>query len=153
MGTEAILNSILASQLLSAAGQVGVGVSARSGARRDARTLRDIGEISAQDAVRQGGRVIGAQRAGFGAAGVDVNVGTPTEVTRDTAEQVELEALRERFRFGSAAQQLEREGDVAFTRSILGATSTFSDALALRTLGDLGKRKSGKRRRPRVAIV
>ena len=150
MGLE---NLISISQLASAGVQVGAGFSARSGARSDARTLRDIGRISAEDVRRSGARVKGAQLAAFGAAGVDPGSGTPLEVLRNTAEEVELEALREKFKFDSAAHQLRREGDVALTRSILGAASTLTDALALRAYGGVSSRKAGVRRRPQIAFV
>ncbi len=84
---------VLISQLASSGAQAGAGFSARSGARRDARTLRDIGRISAEDVRRSGARVVGAQLAAFGAAGVDPGSGTPLEVMRATTEETELEAL------------------------------------------------------------
>ena len=151
MGLESLMtmpNAILATQLLSAGAQVGTGISARAGARADARTLRDIGRISAADVRRQGQRLIGAQRAAYGAAGVDPGRGTPLEVMRDTAEEIELEALREKFRFDSAAYQVRREGDEALTRSILGGVSTLTDALAMKAYGSTPSTKGGKRRRP-----
>ena len=151
MGLESLAtlpNAILASQLLSAGAQVGTGISALGHARADARTLKDIGRISAADVRRQGQRVVGAQRAAYGAAGVDPGFGTPLEVMRNTAEEIELEALREKFRFDSAAYQVKREGQEALTRSILGATSTMTDALAMRAYGGVTPSKGGKRRRP-----
>jgi hypothetical protein len=155
MGFESLglQNLLLAAQLTSAGGQIATGVTARSGARGDARTLRDIGRVSAQDVRREGERIKSSQRAAFGAAGVDPGSGTPLEVLRATAAEVELDALREQFRFETAAHQVEREGNEALTRSILGAVSTTTDALALRTLGGVGTTKAGARRRPRVAFT
>ncbi len=150
MGLETLL---FASQLASAGAQVGSGISAQGAARSDARTLRDIGRLSAEDVRRRGKRIKGAQRAAFGAAGVDPSSGTPLEVLTATAEEIELEALREQFRFDTAAHQLRREGGEALTRSILGAISTTTDAAAMRAYGGVTTSKGGKRRRPRYAFT
>jgi len=152
MGMESLTlqNLLFASQLASAGGQIGAGFSASAGARADARTLRDIGRLSAESVRRKGAQVAGAQVAGYGAAGVDPGSGTPLEVARATAEEIELEALRERFRFDSAAAQVRREGNMALTRSILGSMSTVTDALALKEFGGVSPSKGGKRRRPTV---
>lgn len=102
---------------------------------RDARDLEyfnaNVSEQLAQDAIargrddeqrfRQGVRtLIGSQRAGFAAQGVDVGVGSPVDVVADAAFLGELDALtvrsnaeREAYGHGIDADNARRRGDIA----------------------------------------
>ncbi|MGD9618214.1 MAG: hypothetical protein AB7H90_24005 [Alphaproteobacteria bacterium] len=125
------------SNLLAAAGAglglIGDGVGAR-GARESGRAAqqaagfnREIGVINATQALQSSGasvdrlryagaRLRGAQRAGYGAAGIDLASGTPQDVYADTAEQLKL-AERVKFYEGelSATEAMNRAQIAALT--------------------------------------
>jgi hypothetical protein len=81
---------------------------------------------------RQGVKVlIGSQRAGFAAQGVDVGVGSPVDVTADAAFLGELDALtlrnnarREAWGYRVEAENFRLGGQQAQTAARFGAAST-----------------------------
>lgn len=123
---------------LSAVGQVKAGNASKAAAEFNAK----VAEAQADDAIvrgqisearyRQGVRVlIGSQRAGFAAQGVDVGVGSPVDLVADTAFIGELDALtirnnaaREAWGFRMNAQSFRLGGQAAVSASRFSAAST-----------------------------
>ena len=102
------------------------GKAALTLAGQSADLLRTSGRFAADDARQQGRQVIGAQISARAASGVDVNKGSAAEIAARDAATVELNALREKFRFDAAAHRLEQTGTVALAR---GAGRAFSTLL------------------------
>ncbi|HHN2094154.1 TPA: hypothetical protein ACRNYL_000529 [Pseudomonas aeruginosa] len=59
---------------------------------RQARQLLDQGEFEDAQLYEQGRQIVGAQRAGFAANGVDVNSGSASRVQESTMNQVAMDA-------------------------------------------------------------
>jgi hypothetical protein len=92
-----------------------------------------VSDMEASDAIARGALaekrqrqnvklLIGSQRAGFAAGGVDVNDGSAVDVQADTARQGELDALtirlnaaREAWGFKNQATDFRVRGDIAET--------------------------------------
>lgn len=103
-------------------GQLGSGLVGFFAARENAKLLRRQGQAAYKQGQRQLRSVLGAQRAGYGAAGV-FGV-SPTLVQVDTATQLELLALREKWRFDAAAENEKLAGTVGLVNSLFGGVAT-----------------------------
>lgn len=94
-----------------------------------------LAELQAQDAIRRGEeeaeeykrrvrQVIGAQRAAFGAQGVDVSFGSPLDIQEETAQLGALDALmiknnawREAWGYRVQALDYRRRGELSFLQA------------------------------------
>lgn len=101
--------------------QLGTGIGGLIQSKRESKMLRAMGRGEADLARRRGRKVAGKQRAAYGKAGVRLGVGTPLEVLAETAWMTELNALREQFRFDTAAHRRRQQGRMGLMQSILGA--------------------------------
>jgi hypothetical protein len=112
---------------LSAASSVGSGVTGLVTARRNASALEEAGEIIRGESLRESARLLGAQRAAFAKAGVDVGSGTPLDVLAETAEQEALSALRLKYGYDQAAYTERQAGIAALTGGLFeGATTALT---------------------------
>jgi hypothetical protein len=99
---------------------------------RQAQDATDRG-VAEQDRIRlQLRRILGAQRARFGAAGVDLMTGSPLDVAADSAREAELDMLtarnnaaREAFGFQQEARTERMRGRQARRAGRLGAFGTL----------------------------
>ena len=134
----------------SAASQIAGAVSNVNAARRNQRmanrVARDVLERAEFDVNRyrlQEAQVIGAQRAAFGAAGVDINVGTPADIqaeTRDIAAQdiaqIRLNAEREAWGIRAQARNQTRAAVNAAWATGLGVIGQAAMPTLLNRAGD-----------------
>lgn len=118
-----------------------------------------IAEIQAQDAIARGKieekksrrvteQVIGAQRTGFAAQGVDVNRGSALEVQADAAYLGELDALtirnnaaKEAWGFRTQSEDLRYRGKLAKREGISDALNTIvasGSSILLSKYGGMG---------------
>jgi hypothetical protein len=121
----------LAGGAVGAMGALSAGEGSAAAARFNQQiALNNIGQAreaatAGAERIRYGGaRMIGAQKAGYAAAGVDVGSGSPLDVMGDTASQLKLAELVKLY-----------EGDVAATEagnkaSIAGATGRAAQTAA-----------------------
>ncbi|SNS15788.1 hypothetical protein [Pseudomonas segetis] len=100
---------------LNSVAKVNAGLSDRAAADAIAR-----GAISADEQRRQTQQVIGAQRTGFAANGIDVNTGSAGQIQNDSAALGELDALtlmnnasREAYGYQVQAMDQRRQGKLA----------------------------------------
>jgi len=84
----------------------------------------------------QTNQLVGSQRAGFGASGVDVNVGSALDVQVDTGKMGEMDAqlIKENYdkqAYGQRAQAeiLRAQGWAAGKIGMLGATTTLASSV------------------------
>lgn len=110
--------------------QFGAGVSGFMQSRTNASILERRGKQAEQARMMEGRRLAGAQRARQAKSGIDPNVGTPAEVSRQTLEQARIAALRDRFAFEGEALFQKNRGNIALLGGALGATSTLLGASA-----------------------
>jgi hypothetical protein len=100
-----------------------------------------VADLQAEDAIQRGAeeearlrrgvrQLVGAQRAGFAADGVDVGFGSALDVQADTAEQGELDALtirtnaaREAWGFKVEAQDLRYQAGIMRRTGVAAAAS------------------------------
>lgn len=66
-------------------------------ARNNALQAKEAAAGNESTAARKASFVLGAQRAGAGAAGIDPNQGSPLSLMTDTAQQTTLDALRIKY--------------------------------------------------------
>lgn len=123
----------------SAASQIAGAVSNVNAARRNERAAnrlaRDVLERGEFDAMRYGleaEQVVGAQRAAFGAAGVDVNVGSPAQIRAETENiaardiaQIRLNAEREAWGIRTQARNATRAAVNSAWAMGIGAGANF----------------------------
>ncbi len=76
-----------------------------------AQNTRKLGGIAATDVRREYQQLQGAQRAEYGASGVNVNVGSPAAMQADTAAEGVYEANKTRYQHELQAWAKEREAD------------------------------------------
>lgn len=119
--------------------QVARNNQAIAGQNADLATFRGNQEIN--NAQQRTAQTIGAQRAGAGASGVDVNSGSPLRAQEDTARigDVDVQTIRANaarsawgFRtqagnFGNEAVLDSARGDEAAFSSLIGGGSNFAD--------------------------
>jgi hypothetical protein len=102
---------------------------------------RDIGLINARQAraaagagveqIRYGGaRLMGAQRAGYGAAGVDLSSGSPLDVYGDTASQIKLAELVRFYEGEVAATEAENKANIAAMSGVAAGQAADTNATA-----------------------
>jgi hypothetical protein len=124
---------------LNAFSQIRAGLAEQSNANFNAR----VADMQALDAERRGeiegrrvslmaNRLIGEQRAAFGASGVDVATGSPTLIYEDTARQAMADrttilsnAAREAWGYRVQAKDLRRHGRYAAGAGKLGAAGSL----------------------------
>lgn len=111
-------------EALSAASRVGSGITGIVTANRNARALEEAGQIAQGESLRESARLLGAQRAAYAKAGVDVGSGTPLDVLAETAEQEALSALRIKYSYDSAAYNERQYGVASLTRELFEGAST-----------------------------
>jgi len=126
MATIGVTGAVLAAQ---AALTVASGLSAKQSADKQARQLKKVGELEAEDQRRANRRVLGAQQAAFGASGVSATAGSPLDVLADSVAEGELAALRRKFGRDSEAAALRAQGNQELTASILDAGVTVLGGL------------------------
>ena len=115
-------------------GQVAQDAANANASILEARSQQATNEANARAAIqqRQNARVMGAQKAAFGASGVDVNSGTALDVAMDTATEGELQTSLIRYGGSVTAQtlamqaaNLRRGGAAAADAANTGAWSTL----------------------------
>lgn len=135
LATTAIVTSAIGVGV-SAYGQYKEGQAANKAAEYNAQVMERNAQVAGmqqQNALERGdvaekqhrlrvSRLIGEQRAGFGASGVVVDTGSPLDVVMDTAEQGELDALTIRHNaameaWGYRNQQDEFISNASMTRA------------------------------------
>ena len=114
---------------LSAVTSILGGVMAMQQAKGEAKFLKALGEIEAEDFRRETRRLLGEQLVAFAAAGVDPTVGTPLDVLGDTVAERELGALRIRFGRRMQAKGVLRAGNAALIQGIGQGGSTILGAV------------------------
>lgn len=145
----------MAGSAMSAYGKIRAGSEADKMFNRNAQ----IAEIQAQDAIARGKieekkarrvteQVIGAQRVGLAAQGVDVNRGSALDVQADAAYLGELDVLtirnnaaKEAWGFRTQADDLRYRGKVAKQEGWSGAANTIlagSTSILLSKYGGMG---------------
>jgi hypothetical protein len=99
---------------------------------QNAITARRQADVEALRVRRRGAQVLGDMRASYGASGVDGSQGTPLDVLEDSASQVELDALTEKYNGELQAIGFERSaaldikrGKDAVSASKVGAVSAL----------------------------
>jgi hypothetical protein len=96
---------------------------------------RDIGVINATQALQSsaagvdrlryaGNRLRAAQRAGYAAAGIDVNSGTPEDVYADTGEQLKLAELVKFYEGELGASESMNRAQIAGLQGEAAATAS-----------------------------
>ena len=110
--------------MVSAGMSIAGGASANAAAQREAKTLRALGRVEAEDKRREGRKLFAAQTVGFGAAGVEPTFGTPLDVLGDTVAEVELAALRAKFGRDTAASAAKARGKAALIKGFGSAAGT-----------------------------
>jgi hypothetical protein len=138
-GTAIAIGLTAGSGALAAASQIEAANAAEDVARYNA-SIRSIqardaverGELEEREFRRRASRVLGAQRAAFGASGVQLDSGSPLDVLEDTAATAELDALtirsnaqREAFAFEAGATAFRNEADNVRRLGQLQATGTI----------------------------
>lgn len=136
--TAIILGVLGAKTVADVVGQTKAGNAAKSTGDYNAA----VAELQAKDAIsrgkydeerfRQGVKLlIGSQRAGFAAQGVDVGVGTAVDVQADAAflgeldaQQIKRNAAREAWGYEVEAENYRRGGQAAQTASRFGVAGT-----------------------------
>lgn len=142
--------SIASASLGLSGGVVGARGAASSGAaaREAAEFNREVGVSNTTQALRAGtagvqrlryagARLRGAQRAGYGAAGIDLSSGSPLDVYEDTSSQVKLAELV-KFYEGelSATESMNRAQVAALTGEAAETAAGYKGAASL--LGGAG---------------
>lgn len=133
----------LAGTAMSAGGQLAAGRAQKAGYNYNARVAEADATVARQKAAREEeihreklGRLMGTQRAVFGAAGVDIGEGTPLSIMVDTAFQGEREA--EFIKYGGEVEATKSLNEARMQRfygkqaskaSRIGAGSTFLTGL------------------------
>lgn len=124
---------------VSAVSQVAGAINNVNAARRNERAAnrlaRDVLDRAEFDAARydlQAQQIVGAQRAAFGAAGVDLNVGSPADIRRETESiaardiaQIRLNAEREAWGIRTQARNQTRGAVNQAWATGIGATANF----------------------------
>jgi hypothetical protein len=95
--------------------------------RNEAKRLKKLADLQAGEARLSGSKLRSAQRVAFAKGGVSLQEGTPLEVMAETAERVELDALRKRVKTRRLAQNLRAEGALAL---LSAGGSSFSTILS-----------------------
>ncbi len=115
------------------------------------------GNVMAMDSQLRTGQVEGAQRAGFGASGVDVNSGSAVRTQSDTARVGAMDAttimnnaarsawgLKQQARdFGADAQLDTMTGAMGGIRSLVGGASDFASKWSQWQTAGVGAKKYG----------
>lgn len=146
MGSTAAVSMVALGTGVSAYGKIRAGNEAKKIADRNAgiadwqaTDALDRGKVEEGRQRKQTERVIGAQRAGFGMQGVDVNRGSALDVQADAAYLGELDALtirnnaaKEAWGYTVQASNLraqgrnaQREGTFGAFNTILGSSSSL----------------------------
>lgn len=133
------VGSVVASTLVSAYGQVKAGNYAEAAAKEQARGLARAaddaklrGELSAGQTGQEYQGLIGSQRAQMGAAGLDLQSGSPLEVLLGTAQVGEQDvqtirnnAAREAWGYQSERRNVLAQGRLAKYSGRFGAAGTI----------------------------
>ena len=110
---------------------IGAGASLAGGAasfvqgRNEAKRLKALAEVDANEARLRASKLKSAQRVAFAKGGVDLQEGTPLEVFAEAAEQGELDALRRRSRIRRQGQEAEAQGTLGLIGGIGQAATTI----------------------------
>lgn len=91
---------------------------------------RQAGEVKAEAAGRETAALMGRQRAGFAASGVDVNTGSPLDVQADTARFGQLNQLTIRNNAAREAWGYTASANLATAQSKNYDTAATTSALA-----------------------
>lgn len=104
---------------------------------QNAITARRQADVEALKVRRRGAQVMGDIRASYGASGVDGAQGTPLDVLEDSAAQIELDALTEKYNGELQALGFERSaaldikrGKDAVSAAKVGAVSALVSGIA-----------------------
>lgn len=130
----------IALTLISAATSIAGGVAAQKSAQAEAKQLRAVGEIEAEDRRRQTRRLLASQQVAFAGSGVVATTGTPLDVLGDTAAEEELAALRIQFGRENESAALRRRGDLAEIQGLTSGLGTVLGGAA--SFGNLGSKPS-----------
>lgn len=140
MGIEAAILGLGAAGL---ADSVGTGLMSAGYQSKVAKANAKLANYQAADALARGsvaefrhrqqvGKLVGAQRAGYGAQGIDVNDGSALDVQADTAYMGELDALtirnnaaREAWGYQVQANDSMLQASLARSQGITGAAGTL----------------------------
>ena len=110
--------------IMSAGMSIAGGISANAAAQKEAKTLKALGRVEADDKRREGRKLFAAQTVGFSAGGVEPTFGTPLDVLGDTVAEVELAALRAKFGRDTAASAAKARGKAALIKGFASAGAT-----------------------------
>lgn len=108
---------------LAALSRAAGGISSQVSATKQAESLREAGALAGRQRRRGGRRLAGRQRVAFAKGGVR-RTGSVLDVAADTRRSEELAALREEFRFTSAAFETEQRGLQQLAAGLLGGGLT-----------------------------
>jgi len=115
--------------LITAGLSIAGGVIGKRNADAEAKTIRALGKVEAEDRRRQTRRLLASQKVAFAKAGVATNQGTPLDVMGDTVAEEELAALRIRFGRKSQSEAIKRQGDLALFQGIVSGAGTILGSL------------------------
>lgn len=124
-------------------GAIGAQQAGAAQARGYMNNMQIVGDQTAQELYQFGrtrvaqlynqNRVLGTQRARYGAAGVEAGAGSPLDVMGDTANQIKVQALNlayaQKFAQASAAQQGQADLEAAQAAHSAGQTGFFGQLI------------------------
>ncbi len=129
--------------LVSAGAQLVGGLSRRKMYREQAKEITRVGKQEETEFRAQGEEFKGEQRAALGAAGAEMGTGSPLQLQKETASNIETDAMKIRREYQFQAKQAKRAGSAAAIEGIAGMGSTL--------LTSLGSFKFGKTRSKMVS--
>ncbi len=108
----------------------------------NARQAREAAAAGAERIGYGGARLIGAQKAGYAAAGVDVGSGSPLDVMGDTGSQLKLAELVKLYEGDVAATEAENKANLAAATGAAAQTAAGYSATTSLLGGALGAAKA-----------
>ena len=119
------MNMATATTGASALGQLAGGIGQASQANANAKLLKRIGAIEANEVRRDTRRFISRQQQAAAASGIVANTGSALAVQSESAVEGEVAALRAQFAQTSRARAIKAEGRAALISSIGAAGKTI----------------------------
>jgi hypothetical protein len=125
------------STAVAAGGSIAAGVQQQQTAKADAKEATQVAAYDEAQSRDRAKRLLGAQRAAYAKAGVDMS-GTPLDVTADTAAQQEIDALAIRWGGQQRAAGFRAQGQQSLIEGVSSAGSSILSG-ATKWGGDLMK--------------
>lgn len=114
----------LAAAGLQAFSSITGGIAQQSAAKQQARAAQDEAAYQADRLRDRRERVLGSQRAGLAASGVDISQGSPLDLLTSTATEAELDIQSTLAGGANRSASAKYQGQVAMRQGLMGAVGS-----------------------------